>query len=173
MKKLLLILMGIELFCVNANASLTSSSPQYQYGRTSTAIGKAFATILETGSAKSSQDLDLGMLQARNAGTVTIDKNNQRYAEGLELTTSKPSSGVITLNGPKGQMVTVNVPEVRFHGDINKIAEFKPNVSYDGRAIALSSTDGKAEFRVGGKLKFNDIPKAGSHKGYYVVQTSY
>lgn len=163
--------MGIELFCVNANASLTYNHSMY--GQEKTATANVFVTIVEPGSAKSSQDLDLGMLQARNAGTVTIDKNNQRYAEGLELTTSKPSSGVITLNGPKGQVITVNVPEVRFHGDINKIAEFKPNVSYDGRAIALNSSDGKAEIRVGGTLKLNDVPESGTHKGYYVVQMSY
>ncbi|MBQ2884078.1 MAG: DUF4402 domain-containing protein [Alphaproteobacteria bacterium] len=171
MKKLLLILMGIGLFCTNANASLTYAHSIHGYQRT--AIANVSATIVSPVSAEISQDLDLGMIQARNKGFVSIDKNNQRHAEGLGLATSKPSSGVITLSGPNGQVVTVNVPEVRFHGEINKIAEFKPSVSYDGRAIALNSNDGKAEIRVGGTLKLNDIPESGNHKGYYVMQMSY
>ncbi len=171
MKKLLLTLMGIGLFVTNANASLTHSQPMYGQERSATA--NVSVTIVSPVSAKVRQDLDLGMMQARSKGFVRIDRNNQRYAEGLDLATSKPHTGVVNISGPEGQMVTVNVPEVKFHGNIDKIAEFEPIVSHDGRAIALSSADGNAEIRVGGTLKLNDVPESGSHKGFYVVQMSY
>ncbi len=171
MKKLIITLMGIGLFVTNANASLTYSHSKYGYQRS--AMANVSATIVRPVSAEVRQDLDLGMLQARSKGFVSIDKNNQRYAEGLELATSKPHTGVVNISGPSGQMVTVNVPEVRFHGNIDKIAEFKPSVSHNGRAIALNSSDGKAEIRIGGILKLNDVPESGAHKGYYIVQMSY
>lgn len=171
MKKLLLTLMGIGLFVANADASLTYS--RSTYGQEKTATANVRATIVSPVSAEVRQDLDLGMMQARSKGFVRIDRNNQRYAEGLALATSKPHTGVINISGPRGQMVTVNVPEVKFHGNIGKIAEFEPIVSHDGRAIALSSADGNAEIRVGGTLKLNDVPESGTHKGFYVVQMSY
>lgn len=171
MKKFLLTLMGIGLFCSNANASASYSHSKH--GGEYSATGRACAYIIEASSAKVDHELDLGMMHAKNKGYVVIDENNQRYAEGLGLATSKPHAGVINLRGPRGMMVSVNVPEVKFHGSIGKIAEFKPTVSHGGKAIALSPNDGKAEIRVGGKLELDGVPESGTHKGFYVVQMSY
>lgn len=136
------------------------------------ATGKAYATIVEPMSAKSIRNLSFGMLTTKESGKVTIDENNERTTTGPGLATSKPLCGIVTLKGPKSQMVNIDIPNSYIIGNANKHAHFEPKIAKGGQMHNLGN--GEVNLRIGGTLHLNnDGIETGSHKGVYVVQASY
>jgi hypothetical protein len=170
MKKFVVIL-ALALVAVEAYAA---NSGRHAYSGTfrSSAIGKAYATILDPISANSLRNVNFGMINTDESGKVILTENEERISTGPGLATSKHATGIVKITGPNNHSVTVNVPESYIIGDAKKNAYFEPVITHNGKTTTLKN--GEADFKISGALhiKNNEIDR-GAHRGVYVIQTSY